>query len=624
MLLTFTNIRNEVGKGNDIFDQSVGILADMSTAMGTDMKSGAIGLGKALNDPIAGITALTRVGVTFSDQQKEQIKNFVNAGKVAEAQKVILAELNKEFGGSGAAFAATDAGKAAKFQDAIEGIQQSVATGLLPVVTRVREQLTGFLSDPATLGQAEALGNAIASIFSEGNLRTAATLMTGAAGAISTAIKLFSSLPPQVQALAVGAIALKKITGIGPLDIAKGAGGLLKIAFQRGSTPASPLYVSAVGGLGGAAGSLPAAGGKLGALASIASKVFLIGAAVGVFAELKGILDDQSAANKVGEAGLAEQTRVFAGGASLADLKQSLAGVDEQIANLTKGFGPTEIAFQLNIDGVRDSVLATRQSLVDSIAKAQAAGNVTALRSSERMEAQFGANGDRATMDARRVEAAENRTGLLVKGAGSATVRVIDALHKSFRADMAGLKAATKANDIQKFAKNLAADIAKGVGSVKGTKNVIADLKLKLTQTDDPKTRAVLQAAIHAVSAKLPGREWAAKQNAKADAIAKSSETTKAKIIDLTAIQRAFTARGDTHAAGIISARINALRTTAAGTTTAARAAGQQSAAAIRAKRWQFTNNITVPVTVQSRVSLRAFSTATATASTRGNYAVPS
>ena len=41
MLLTFKNIRNEAGKGNDIFKQSTAVLLDMSTALGTDMNKSA-------------------------------------------------------------------------------------------------------------------------------------------------------------------------------------------------------------------------------------------------------------------------------------------------------------------------------------------------------------------------------------------------------------------------------------------------------------------------------------------------------------------------------------------------------------------------------------------------------
>jgi hypothetical protein len=62
LLLTFTNVGNEVGKGNDIFSQATQTMTDMSVALGTDMKSSAIQLGKALNDPVQGISALQRIG----------------------------------------------------------------------------------------------------------------------------------------------------------------------------------------------------------------------------------------------------------------------------------------------------------------------------------------------------------------------------------------------------------------------------------------------------------------------------------------------------------------------------------------------------------------------------------
>ena len=60
LLLTFTKVRNEVGKGNDVFDQASQLAIDMSVALGSDAKSAALQLGKALNDPIKGVTALTR------------------------------------------------------------------------------------------------------------------------------------------------------------------------------------------------------------------------------------------------------------------------------------------------------------------------------------------------------------------------------------------------------------------------------------------------------------------------------------------------------------------------------------------------------------------------------------
>jgi hypothetical protein len=100
IMATFTNVRNVAGAGNDIFDQSTTAMLNLSTAMGQDTKTSAIQLGKALNNPLTGMKALQRVGVTFSDQQKAQIKTMMAAGNQMGAQKIILKELGTEFGGN--------------------------------------------------------------------------------------------------------------------------------------------------------------------------------------------------------------------------------------------------------------------------------------------------------------------------------------------------------------------------------------------------------------------------------------------------------------------------------------------------------------------------------------------
>lgn len=136
MLLTFTNIQNKAGKGNDIFNQSTKILADMSTAMGTDMKSSAIQMGKALNDPVKGITALTRVGVAFTEGQKKQITALTESGNKIGAQKIILKELTKEFGGSAKAAGDTLPGQLNKLTNAFDEAASAIVAKLLPPVTR--------------------------------------------------------------------------------------------------------------------------------------------------------------------------------------------------------------------------------------------------------------------------------------------------------------------------------------------------------------------------------------------------------------------------------------------------------------------------------------------------------
>jgi hypothetical protein len=145
LLLTFKNI------GSGVFPQATAAMLDMSQAMGQDIKSSAIQLGKALNDPVAGISALTRVGVTFSDAQKAQIEQMVKFGDVAGAQKIIIAELNSEFGGSAAA-AREAAGGAATLQMSYGDLQEAIGGLILAMGdTGATGALTGFL-DKLTSG----------------------------------------------------------------------------------------------------------------------------------------------------------------------------------------------------------------------------------------------------------------------------------------------------------------------------------------------------------------------------------------------------------------------------------------------------------------------------------------
>lgn len=120
LLLTFTNIRSE------IYDQTLPIMLDMNKALGQSLQSSAIQLGKALNDPILGFSALAEVGVSFSTEQRKIITNFQNSGDLASAQKVILEELAKEFGGVANAMAQTDSGKLEVFNTRITKIQENI------------------------------------------------------------------------------------------------------------------------------------------------------------------------------------------------------------------------------------------------------------------------------------------------------------------------------------------------------------------------------------------------------------------------------------------------------------------------------------------------------------------
>lgn len=139
VLATFTNVRDGVGKGNDIFNQATTAALNMSSALGTDMQGSAIQLGKALNDPVKGITALSRVGVSFTEDQKKQIAAMVKAGDTMGAQKLILGELNKEFGGAAKAAGQGFEGAMARAQDAVGDAFRAIGQKLLPTVTKLAD-----------------------------------------------------------------------------------------------------------------------------------------------------------------------------------------------------------------------------------------------------------------------------------------------------------------------------------------------------------------------------------------------------------------------------------------------------------------------------------------------------
>lgn len=105
LLLTFTKV------GKEIFPQAQRAILDVAQAMGTDLQGATIQIGKALQDPIQGVTALRRTGIQLSEQQQDQIKQFMAVNDVASAQKIILQELATQFGGQSKAAADTLSGR---------------------------------------------------------------------------------------------------------------------------------------------------------------------------------------------------------------------------------------------------------------------------------------------------------------------------------------------------------------------------------------------------------------------------------------------------------------------------------------------------------------------------------
>lgn len=137
MLLTFKNVANAAGEGNDVFNQASEAALNLSAAGFGSVESASVMLGKALNDPLKGMAALGRAGVTFTESQKEQVKAAMANNDILSAQKIILGEVEGQVGG--VAEAAAD--PMAKLQVMFGNLMETVGTSLLPAINAIVDAL---------------------------------------------------------------------------------------------------------------------------------------------------------------------------------------------------------------------------------------------------------------------------------------------------------------------------------------------------------------------------------------------------------------------------------------------------------------------------------------------------
>jgi len=140
VLLTFTQIEGAN------FDRATGTILDLATAMSSDLQSAALQVGKSLNDPVLGVSALAEAGIQFSESQKQVIKDLVEMGDTAAAQSIILDELDRQFGGAALAARETFGGSLKGLQNAFGDLLEF--RGDLPELTAQIESITSALTDP--------------------------------------------------------------------------------------------------------------------------------------------------------------------------------------------------------------------------------------------------------------------------------------------------------------------------------------------------------------------------------------------------------------------------------------------------------------------------------------------
>ncbi len=183
-LLTFTNIAGEQ------FERTQLAALNLATRLDGDLKSASIQLGKALNDPVANLSALSRSGIQFSKDQTEVIKQLANTNRLAEAQTIILDELETQYGGAAEAAAMAGTGPFKQLSNVLGDIMEDfgaiISEALLPFISKLKDLADRFKNlDPAikkTIVTVAALAAAIGPVLATMGFMVANIIPAMAAG----------------------------------------------------------------------------------------------------------------------------------------------------------------------------------------------------------------------------------------------------------------------------------------------------------------------------------------------------------------------------------------------------------------------------------------------------------
>lgn len=251
VLLTFKNIKAEGG----VFDRALASTTDLAAhpMLGGDMAAAARMVGRALNDPLKGLTALTRAGVGFSAAQKSQIEQMVAFGNTAGAQEIILAELESQLGGTAEANVTATARMSVAWGNLAEQLGTLLVPALEMIATTLEDVTSWFTGLPEPMQQVVAIAGGLtvafiamwAALGGPATIAIAALITTGA-----TIYGVWLATQPLRDAFFAVLDAVRNLVSIawGPIQTAITT---LIAATQRWWAMSEPVrsVLSAIGGL---------------------------------------------------------------------------------------------------------------------------------------------------------------------------------------------------------------------------------------------------------------------------------------------------------------------------------------------------------------------------------------
>lgn len=231
-LLAFTGIVDNE------FNRAMQSAIDMATRTGTTVQQAAETIGRALDVPSRGLSALSKQGFRFTKEQKELAEQLEATGRTAEAQGMILNELEKTYGGAAVAARDTFGGAMLALGNTFSGLMTG-GDGSISGMTAAINAFNDALASPATKVALDTLGDAVVVLSA-----LIATRLVVAAGASAVSFALAQKEVIRYQLALAGMAGISTRAAIGLTAVGVAARGA-SIAIGLLGGPVGAIIVAA-------------------------------------------------------------------------------------------------------------------------------------------------------------------------------------------------------------------------------------------------------------------------------------------------------------------------------------------------------------------------------------------
>jgi len=206
LLMTFAELAETADEVGGAFDRATMAAVDMAAAGLGTATGNAVQLGKALNDPIKGLTSLSKSGISFTASEKERIAVLVKSNQMGKAQSLILDAIEKQVKGTARATATSSGMMTQSMKQVMEAFAMPFSEGFAGLpgamesafgkITAQASQLgrdVGTAISEAVNGDYDrliAIGELIGSAISEGIWLTTKTAFTDAGMRLVAGVKM--------------------------------------------------------------------------------------------------------------------------------------------------------------------------------------------------------------------------------------------------------------------------------------------------------------------------------------------------------------------------------------------------------------------------------------------------